>query len=69
MAVQAVKKIMTNIDDKPVKRALFFTKQRITHKASCKDRSASSKTSLLDPLIKIETAFPLDLRPVTFKRN
>lgn len=33
----------------PAITAFLRTKQRTTHKASCKDRSASSSTSLLDP--------------------
>ena len=51
---------------KPVMRKRLFTRQRITHSASCKDLSASSMTSLLLPLRRMVVVRPLFRIPVTF---
>lgn len=45
----------------------FLTRQRITHSASWIDLSASSSTSLLEPLTKMLTVLPGFATPVTQK--
>merc|ERR1719370_2424786 len=42
----------------PAMRNLFLTRHLITHKASCKDLSASSSINLFEPLIMIEHVLP-----------
>jgi len=42
-------------DPPPANKARFLTKHLTTHNASCNDLSASSKTSLFEPLNNIET--------------
>lgn len=42
----------------PAISALCFTKHRMTHRASCSDLSASSKTNLLLPRTRTVTVFP-----------
>lgn len=43
---------------------LFFTRQRMTHSASWMERSASSITSLLEPLTTMLTVLPGLEQPV-----
>lgn len=43
---------------------LFLTRQRMTHRASWMERSASSITSLLDPRTTMLTVFPGLVQPV-----
>src|SRR3569833_744974 len=50
----------------PAMRAFFLTRQRTTQRASCSDRSASSRMSELAPRTTTETVLPVDLVPVTF---
>lgn len=52
----------------PAMRARFLTRQRITHSASCKERSASSRMRTLAPRTRIETVLPASLCviPVSF---
>ena len=52
----------------PAMSARFFTRQRITHRASWRERSASSRIKELAPRQMIETVEPADLcvTPVTF---
>lgn len=45
---------------------LFFTKHLTTHKASWRDLSASSNTSLFDPRTSMLTVWPGFVIPVTF---
>merc|ERR1719244_2267169 len=42
----------------PAMRNLFLTRQRMTHRASWRDLSASSRTNLLEPLITMEQVLP-----------
>ena len=42
----------------------FLTKQRMTQRASCSERSASSRTNLLEPLTIKLTVFAVDEVPV-----
>jgi hypothetical protein len=49
----------------PAINAFFLTKHRITHKASCRDRSASSRIKVLAPLQTMLTVLPALLVPKT----
>ena len=50
----------------PQMRNRFCTRHRMTHSASCSERSASSMTSLLDPRHRMETVLPMFSMPVIF---
>lgn len=45
---------------------LFLTRQRITQRASCRERSASSSTNLLDPRTTTETVRAVERVPVIY---
>lgn len=48
---------------------LFLTRQRMTHRASWIERSASSITSLLEPRTTMLTVFPGLVTPVTCNKK
>mmetsp|Transcript_10330 Transcript_10330/g.25327 ORF Transcript_10330/g.25327 Transcript_10330/m.25327 type:complete len:220 (-) Transcript_10330:1054-1713(-) len=50
----------------PTMRKRFCTRQRMTHSASCSERSASAHTSLLLPRHSTVTVLPMSLMPVIF---
>ena len=48
---------------------LFLTRHLMTQSASCIDRSASSRTSLLDPRTTTDTVLPWFWIPVIYKQH
>ena len=59
--------MMMSLSTEKQEAHFFLTRHLMTHRASCKDRSASSSTSLLEPRTIILTVLAFVIVPVNYQ--